>query len=109
MGAAYKVLSQANPSANSLTSIYTVPAATSTVISTVCICNQSTTAATFSLAVQPTGASISSKNYLTYNTPLSGSDMIALTLGITLGNTDVFSANVSSPNVSISLFGSELS
>ena len=109
MGIAYKVLGQSNPAANTLTTIYTVPNVTSTVISTIAICNQSATAATFSIAVQPRGGAIAANSYVNYNTPLPGNDTITLTIGMTMGNTDVLSANVSTGTVSINVFGSELS
>jgi hypothetical protein len=109
MATVYKVLGQSNPTANTLTTIYTVPASTQTVISTVSICNQSANAATFRLAVQPTGTTIAAKHYINYDTPLPGNDTITLTIGMTLGNTDIISANTTSPNVSFSVFGSEIS
>lgn len=108
MTTTYKVLGQINPTANTLTTAYTVPAATQTVISTVSVCNQSANATTFSLAVQPAGASIAAKHYINFNTPLPGNDTITLTIGMTLGNTDVLSANAAIGNVSINVFGSEI-
>lgn len=108
MATNYKVLGQSNPSANTLTAVYTVPAATQSVISTVTICNQNANATTFSIAVQPAGAAIAAKHYINFNTPLPGNDTITLTIGMTLGNTDVLSANVGSATVSINAFGSEI-
>jgi hypothetical protein len=108
MAITYKVLGQINPAAATLTNVYVVPAVTQTVISTVSVCNQTNVAASFSLAVQPGGATIAPKHYINYNTPLGASDTITLTLGITLGATDVLSANVSTANISINAFGSEI-
>lgn len=109
MTTTYKVLGQINPTANTLTTVYTVPSATQAVISTVTICNQSNIAASFRLAVQPANAAIAAKHYVNYDTPLPGNDTIALTLGMTLGNTDVISANCSTSTVSVNVFGSEIS
>ena len=53
MATTYKVLGQSNPAATTATTLYTVPSATSTVISTITICNQAATAATFRVAVRP--------------------------------------------------------
>jgi len=108
MALAYKVLGQINPTANTFTTIYTVPAATSTIVSTISICNTNANATTFSLAVQPAGAALTTKNYINFNTPLPANDTITLTIGMTLGNTDVLSANAASGNVSFSAFGSEI-
>lgn len=109
MALTYRVLGQINPTANTLTTLYTVPAANSTIASTLVICNLANTTASFSLAVQPAGAAIANKYYINYNTPLPPNDSITLTIGMTLGNTDVVSANASTNNVSFSLFGSEIS
>ena len=109
MTTTYKVLGQIAPTANTLTTIYTVPSATQTVVSTVTVCNQSNVAATFRLAVQPANASIASEHYINYDTALPGNDTIALTIGMTLGATDVISANASTSTISFNAFGSELS
>ena len=109
MGIQYKVLGQVNPTANTLTTLYTVPAApANTVVSTFTACNLDTVAATFSFAVRPAGAAINNKHYINYNTTLAGNDTITATLGITLGNTDVVSVNASSALISFNLFGSEI-
>lgn len=108
MTVTYKVLGQINPTANVLTTVYTVPSSTQTVISTVAVCNQSATATTFCLAVQPANAAIGSKHYINFDTPLPGNDTITLTIGMTLATTDVLSANVGSASVSINAFGSEI-
>lgn len=109
MTTTYKVLGQSNPTANVLTTVYTVPAATQTVVSTIAVCNLSNVATTFSLAVAVANAAISNKQYINYNAPLPGSDTMTLTLGVTLGNTDVIAANCGTSNVSINVFGSEIS
>lgn len=108
MATTYKILGQSNPIANTLTTVYTVPAGTQAVVSTVTICNQANTATTFRIAAQPANAAIAGKHYINYDTTLPGNDTIALTIGMTLGNTDVISANCGSGNVSINVFGSEI-
>lgn len=108
MATTYRVLGQSNPIANTLTTVYTVPSGTQAVVSTVTICNQANIATTFKLAVQPANAAIAAKHYVNYDTPLPANDTIALTIGMTLGNTDVVSANCATGNVSINVFGSEI-
>ena len=108
MATTYKVLGQLNPSATSLTTLYTVPSATSTVISTLMICNQAATNASFRVAIRPAGASIVAAHYLSYDTVVPANDSIALTLGITLATTDVVSVYASTATISFSIFGSEL-
>lgn len=108
MAQTYKVLGQANPTAATDTTLYTVPAATQTVVSTINICNQASTVATFRVAVRPLGAALAAQHYLAYETTLPANDSIALTLGVTLGATDVVTVRASSTTVSFSAFGSEV-
>ena len=104
----YKVLGQINPSANTQTTLYTVPASNSAVISSITICNQGATTATFCLAVQVAGATITNKQYLNFNTPVPANDTIHMTLGMTLAATDALSANANTASVSFNVFGSEI-
>ncbi len=108
MGISYKVLGQNNPTANTLTTLYTTPGGANTVVSTISICNLDANASNFSIAVRPSGDAINNKHYLNYRTPLPGNDTITATLGITLAATDVVSVNASTSLISFSLFGSEI-
>jgi len=108
MPAAYKVLGQSNPSATTLTTLYTVPASTSTVVSTIVIANLSTSAATFRVAVRPAGAGIANQHYLAYDAAVAANDSVFLTLGVSLATTDVVSVYASSANVAFAAFGSEI-
>lgn len=108
MAITYKVLGQANPIANNLTTVYTVPLLTSAVVSTITVCNLDANASQFSIAVQPSNTSISPQHYLNYRTSLPGNDTITITIGITMSANDVISANMTSSNVSVNVFGSEI-
>lgn len=103
----YKVLGQVNPGAAALTTLYTVPGATSAVGSTLAICNQGAVAGSFRVAVRPAGAAIDPKHYLFYDVPIPANDTVLVTIGITLAATDVVSAYASSASMSFSLFGTE--
>jgi hypothetical protein len=108
MPTTYKVLGQSNPSATTATTLYTVPASTQTVVSTIVVCNQTSDAATFRIAVRPAGATLAALHYLAYNVTVGASDSTSLTLGITLGATDVITVYSSSATLSFSAFGSEI-
>jgi hypothetical protein len=108
MAVVYKVLGQQNPAATTLTTLYTVPASNSAVVSTVNICNLSTTGSTFRLAVSPAGAAIANSHYLAYDTPVGGQDSISLTVGMSLAATDVVRVYANNTSVSFTAFGSEL-
>lgn len=103
-----KVLGQVNPAAVTATTLYTVPAATSVVCSTLVICNLST-ATTYRVAVRPAGATLANPHYIAYGSALAANDSICLTLGMTLAATDVVTVYAGTATVSFSLFGSEIS
>ena len=109
MATSYKVLGQAAPGATTDTTLYTCPASTQTVISTISVCNRSATDATFRIAVRPDGASISNEHYLYYDVALSGNTSAAFTLGITLDASDVLTVRSSTADLSFNAFGSEIS
>jgi hypothetical protein len=104
----YKVLGQVAPSATTATTLYTVPSATESVISTVVVCNRSATNRTFRLAVRPNGATLANEHYLAYDVTVGASDSTTLTLGITMDAADVLTVYASTTDLSFSAFGSEI-
>lgn len=108
MAQAHKVLGQSNPSATTLTTLYTVPSATQAIGSTLTVCNLATTSATFRVAVRPAGAAAANQHYIAYDAAVAGSDTVILTLGIALAATDVVSVYASTANVAFNLFGVEI-
>ena len=108
MATTYKVLGQSNPSATTATTLYTVPSSTSTVVSTVTVCNQAAATASYRIAVRPAGATLAAQHYLAYDIVIAANDTTALTLGITLATTDVVTVYASSATLSFSAFGSEI-
>jgi hypothetical protein len=102
-----KVLGQSSPSAASLTTLYTVPALSSTVGSSIVICNTSSVATSFRVAVRPAGASISNEHYIYYDVPIAGNDTFIATVGLTLATTDVVSVYATLATLSFNLFGTE--
>jgi glucose-6-phosphate dehydrogenase assembly protein OpcA len=108
MATIYKVLAQSAPSATTNTNLYTVPAATSAIVSTLVVANRAATAATYRIAVRPAGATIANQHYIAYDITVGASDSTTLTLGITLAATDVVTVYASTANLSFSAFGSEI-
>jgi len=109
MPTAYKILGQVNPALTSSTDLYTVPAATSAVCSTLNIANLAATNGTFRIAVLSSGSSLQAKSYLAYDTVVPANDSIALTIGMTLGQYDKVQVYASSISQSFNLFGTEIS
>jgi len=108
MATTYKILGQVNTAVDTLTTLYSVPVATSTIISTLAVCNQNNTASTFQIAIRPAGATIDPKHYINYNTTVPANDTVTLAIGITLAATDVITVSASSTTVSFLAFGSEI-
>jgi len=107
MANTYKVLGQSNPSATLLSTLYTVPAATSAVASTLTVCNLGVSTLV-RVAVRPGGASIANQHYIVYDTTLNANDTLFFTLGICLASTDVVSVYAGTANVSFNLYGTEI-
>ena len=109
MATSYKTLGQLDLTSSTLTTLYTCPSATDTVISTVVIANRASSADTFRLALRTEGDAISDKHYLAYDVPVAANDSTTLTLGITMDAADVLTAYCSSADMSINVFGTEIS
>jgi len=103
-------LAQSDPTAETATDVYTVPAATEAVISTVIIANRAATANTFRLSVRPDGAAQADEHYIAYDVPIAANDSTTLTLGITLDAADVLTVYTgASATISVNVFGTEIS
>jgi glucose-6-phosphate dehydrogenase assembly protein OpcA len=109
MPTTYKVLGQVAPSATTLTTLYTAPASTQAVVSTISVCNQSASATTFRIAIRVAGAAISGEDYIAYDSTISANNTTFITVGITLNATDVISVYSTAATVSFNAFGSEIS
>lgn len=109
MATNYKVLGQVSPSAVTATTLYTVPGATQAVVSTLSICNTTASAITYRVSVRPLGAVQTTAMYLVYDVSLPANTTNTLTLGITLGLTDVVTVYASATAVAFNAFGSEIS
>lgn len=108
MAQVYKVLGQDAPPATTANVLYTVPSATNTIISTLVVANRGGVADTFRLAVRPAGAALADKHYIAYDTPIPSNETISLTLGMSLGATDVITVYGGSANISFTAFGVEI-
>lgn len=103
----YKVLGQSNPSATTATTLYTVPAASSAVVSTMTIANLAASAATFRVAVRPAGATLANQHYIAYDVTIAALDTLTMTLGLTLAATDVVTIYASTATMAFAVYGVE--
>jgi hypothetical protein len=109
MPTTYKVLGQVKPTADTLTSLYTVPASTSTVASTLTVCNTTANNDEIRIAVRPAGESIADKHFLAHTVGIPGFANYTYTLGMTLATTDVVSVFSLGGYTNFNLFGTEIS
>lgn len=106
----YKVLGQSAPTAATATSLYTVPAATQAVVSTINVVNtHASTADTVRIAIRPAGAALASQHYIVFGISISAGATFTYTGGITLGATDVITVYSTNGTSSFNAFGSEIS
>ena len=109
MANAYKVLGQNDLAATTNTDVYTVPASTETIISTIIIANRTGSAESYRIAIRPNGATLADEHYIAYDVPIPANDSTTITLGITLDAADVLTCYASAVDLSVNVFGTEIS
>lgn len=107
MANAYKVLGQSNPAATTATTLYTVPSATSTVVSTISVANLGTST-TYRIAIRPGGATLANQHYIVYDVAINANETQYHTVGISLATTDVITVYAGTANVAFGAFGTEI-
>ena len=108
MATTYKVLGQSNPAATTNTTLYTCPASTQTVISTITVTNQAASSGTYRIAIRPNGATLATEHYVVYDATASANSVTAYTLGITIDASDIITVRASTTDFSFNAFGSEI-
>jgi hypothetical protein len=104
----YKTLGQVLPVANTSADLYTVPAGNSAVISTLNVCNLSSSNVTFRASIRVAGAAATNKQFIAYDVAIPAQDATSLTLGITMDATDVLTVYSFQGNVAFNAFGTEI-
>jgi glucose-6-phosphate dehydrogenase assembly protein OpcA len=105
----YKVLGQVAPTNTSDANLYTVPASTQAVVSTIAVTNDTAVAATFRIYVRVAGATASATNALYFDAPLAANSTLLATAGITLGAGDILTVQTGTANaLGFQAFGSEV-
>lgn len=110
MGKLYKVLGQAvlaTPGANEI--VYTVPALTNSVISSIAIASlESTNTVSYRIAIVPSGQTLSNKHYIRYDKFIEAKQDERMSLGITIAAGDRVYISASTIYVAFSVFGVEI-
>lgn len=108
MATAYKVLGQSAPAATTATALYTCPASTQTVISTISVCNRGSSSGTFRISVRPNGATLANQHYIAFDAAIAAKDTLFITVGATIDAADVVEVYASTADFSFNAFGSEI-
>jgi len=109
MATTYLCLGQSAPTAATATTLYTVPSATSAVVSAINVCNTGGVADTIRIAIRPAGATLATSQYIAYGVPLSSGAFLTINSGITMATTDVITVYSTNGTSSFSAFGSQVS
>lgn len=109
MATVYKILGKTAVVAATPTLVYTVPANYAAVVSTIIICNTSSTAYTYRIAICPGAiASVTLADYIAYDATIGANDTVAITIGATMAAASQVLVQASNAAVVFSLFGSEI-
>ena len=113
MANVYKILGQVNPTANTQSNVYVVPAATEAVVNSITIANLGSSNVSYSLIVMPSAEFASpasnGKYFLVRGSTMPGADTTTLTLSLSLPAGAIVAANTNSGSLSFSAFGVEIS
>lgn len=110
MPTVYKVLGQSAPANTSNANLYTVPSATSAIVSTLVIANTTATAATARVFARIAGATAAASNAIIYDASIPANSTATFTLGMTLATTDIITVQTGTSNaLTFTAFGSEIS
>jgi hypothetical protein len=101
-----KILGQSAPAATTETDLYAVPDSKGAVISSIVVCNRSTSA-TFRISVAYGGGATQNYDYLYYDYTIGANETKEIKCGITLSNADKIKVYASSANLSFNAFGAE--
>ena len=101
------ILGQVAPSAATSTTLYTVPARTSTKVDGLSCANRGAVTDAIRVSVSKFGIAISDKDYLHYDVPLSANDTLMVTGEFYIEEGDIVQVRSSLGSTSFSLFGAE--
>ena len=107
MADAIKVLGQLDVSATTITTLYTVPDLTQTTVSSLVICNRSSSGITFRVSVHVAGAGADDKQFIFYDEALAATTTRTVVIGMCLNQADIVKVYSSAADVSFNMFGVE--
>lgn len=110
MALVYKVLGQSAPTTTADADLYTVPAGTETIVSTITITNTASASALGRIFVRISGAAAAASNSIVFDNVFAGKSLTTLTLGLTLSAGDILTVETgTADSLTFQAFGSEIS
>ena len=103
-----RILGQTKPAAATRTAIYTTPASTAGVISTLMACNTTASADVVQITVAPSGAAHATSQFIYFDVSIPANNTLAVTCGLTLAATDVVRVYSTGGNIAFTAFGVEI-
>jgi hypothetical protein len=105
----YKILGQINPAVSTEEVLYTVPASTSAVCSSIVVCNWGISDSAFTISLSQNLVATDPKDYLYYDVAIAGNDTFIATIGITLAaDWDIRVYSSVNGKLSYTVFGTEI-
>lgn len=89
--------------------LYNTTATTTAVVSTIAICNRSTSTKAYRIGLDASAGTPNSDEFLVYDASVDGNDTVFLTVGVTLGNNQYIRISSTDNTVSFHAFISEIS
>jgi len=108
MAESYRVLGQAALAATTLTDVYTVGNGVQAIISSIMVANRDSSSHKYRLAIAVAGAADDNKQYIAYDVNLLPEATDNWVCGLTLGAGDVVRAYADAAEVTVSVFGTEV-
>lgn len=109
MATAYKYSQvQGTAGTGTYATLYTTPAATEAVISTIVICNTAAASAQYRIGLDATEGTPGASEWLVYDAVIAANDTVALTLGVTMDASKYLRVSSSADTVTFSAFLSEI-
>jgi hypothetical protein len=100
---------QGTSAVGTFATLYTTPAATQAVISTIVVTNQASSDVTVRIGMDDTAGTPGASEFLVYDAVIAGNDTVALTIGVTMAAEKFIRVSSSADTCNFSAFLSEIS
>jgi hypothetical protein len=81
---------------------------TTTVVSSITVCNQAGTGGSYRIAIRPNGETLAAKHYIAYDRAIAANATETHTIGITVDADDIVTVYASSASLSFNAFGVQI-